>query len=165
MTPAASTPACPAAQLSNRTVRLIGAAALVRFAAFVATLSVAGPLLGMGTGALVAATRSRVPAAVEYSASAVLIVAGVLVAIAAAGGSPRSLAAVRVTGWFIIADTVVYLTSVAVGIPVLACLGQVRLLSPVVLLTGPDLAANAALLVLAVKVVHAADVLRRGAGR
>lgn len=144
---------------------LVGAAVLVRFAACVGTLSGAGPLLGLGTLALFGATRSVVPVAVEYAVGAVLIVAGVVIGIAVAGGSPRSLVAVRVTGWFIVADTVVYLTSIAVGMPMMVDLGQIEPLSPVALLTGPILVTNAALLIIAAKVVHDAAALRRRAER
>jgi hypothetical protein len=95
--------------LSRWTGALIGTAAVVRFGVGVMSFFATGPLSGLAAYHLGDAWGGG-PMLVEWMLAGLLVVAGIA---AARGRSARTCRRARIVGWFVIADTVVYVASIA----------------------------------------------------
>lgn len=139
--------------LSRWTGALIGTAAAVRFGVGVMSFFAVGPLSGLIPYHLWDAW-GRGPILIEWVLAALLVVAGVA---ATRGRTARTCRRARIVGWFVIADTVVYVASIAFELFAALVWGA----DPWWLPLGVVLMANLALVAIGVVVIRKATSTHR----
>jgi hypothetical protein len=97
-------------KLKRWTGALIGIAAAVRSGVGVLSFFGVGPLFGLAAYQLRGALRNG-PIVVEWTLAGLLVVAGIAVT---QEKSARTCRRARIIGWFVVADTVVYIASITV---------------------------------------------------
>lgn len=139
--------------LSRWTGALIGTVGVVRLGVGVMSFFAIGPLSGLAAYPLWDAWGNG-PILVEWILAGLLVVAGIA---ATRGRSARTCRRARIVGWFVIADTVVYVASIAAELFVALVWGADPWWMPL----GVVMLANAALVAMSVMVIRKATSTRR----